>query len=785
MPVVRTPSWVRGAAAVWLVSFAAGTALAQDPWLYDERHVPQIELHFAFTDWRDQLEDNFRSGNGVYVEADLIVDGVFVPRVGVEHKGDASYVGDFRENMKITTDAFIPGQDFLGYDKITVDAGHQTNVFTEVAALWVMEEFQDTPRVNLAHVVVHDPSRTYDLGVFTNTERVDGRFIDRRFTGDGHRYWQNFSTKPFDYKGPDVDDYYGAYEYQGGDWDTRFADVAAASIALENAQRKTMREELDPFLDFDACMRNIIANRMLGNFDGLEAQNNYYLCESVRHGGRVTPVPWDMDFAFTSSPPDPVPHVGDNTRFPLKALFTPNVEEQRAYAFVDQFLRRSFQKWDLHNRLTELELLALPWMLGSQYDPIDSRGEADAAVARCVNWIDNKRTQLENDPLYSGRVPVPIRSMERTPEVPREGETVWVTTELPGSVDIDKVFLWSRVLGAFTSKVMKDDGAHEDGAAGDGVYGASLPAALAGDLVQYYVEVRPEQLDRYFYSFGPEETSYRPHEVRIRLAQRGDLAINEILADNDSTDFDEFLEAEDWIELHDLSGTGRDLSGYALSDDPLRRHLWSLPDGTFLPAGGYLRIWADGEESEGPLHAPFRLDKEGGSVFLSMPESTAGGGVLLDEVDYGPQREDHSLGRVPDGADGWFHLWDPTALLPVVRAGEGNRYDVRAYGSENGLDLKLDGDAKVGEEMRLEIFDGTPHGLAFLFASSAPAQYDLGPLGPLLVDPRGWVLLQLPLDDEGEAKLKVDVPPELGGVTFYAQALELDTSNGLVVAVEH
>jgi hypothetical protein len=75
-----------------------------------------------------------------------------------------------------------------------------------------------------------------------------------------------------------------------------------------------------------------------------------------------------------------------------------------------------------------------------------------------------------------------------------------------------------------------------------------------------------------------------------------DVQINEFLAANtqvhpDVLDFEDY---PDWIELKNPNGTAISLSGYYLSDDPLKPFKWPFPATAAIPANGFFLVWADG-----------------------------------------------------------------------------------------------------------------------------------------------------------------------------------------------
>ncbi|MDO9576925.1 MAG: lamin tail domain-containing protein [Candidatus Cloacimonadales bacterium] len=136
------------------------------------------------------------------------------------------------------------------------------------------------------------------------------------------------------------------------------------------------------------------------------------------------------------------------------------------------------------------------------------------------------------------------------------------------------------------------------------------------------------------------------------------LVINEFLASNDTIMPDEWGEFDDWLELYNASSSAVDLSGYNLSDNPLILDKWQFPAGTMIGAGGYLIVWIDDdEETQGPLHASFKLSADGDNIIISD-----GSLNIIDEFSFGIQTTDISMGRYPNGT-GDFIFMTPTPGL--------------------------------------------------------------------------------------------------------------------------
>ena len=114
------------------------------------------------------------------------------------------------------------------------------------------------------------------------------------------------------------------------------------------------------------------------------------------------------------------------------------------------------------------------------------------------------------------------------------------------------------------------------------------------------------------------------------------LLISEILTSNNRINLDtETGVFTDWVELFNAGPDNLNLSGYWLSDNPDKPDKWKFPDGTNLPAGGYLLVLTDGLNTG--LHTSFALSRDGESVIISDPS-----GEVADRLDFGAQKPDVS-----------------------------------------------------------------------------------------------------------------------------------------------
>ena len=133
------------------------------------------------------------------------------------------------------------------------------------------------------------------------------------------------------------------------------------------------------------------------------------------------------------------------------------------------------------------------------------------------------------------------------------------------------------------------------------------------------------------------------------------VRINEVLANNRSAVPHEGT-FPDAIELYNETDQPVDLSGLRLTDNPARPSKFTFPTGTVLPPQSYLVVWANAPDGTSGLHTGFALDQDGEGVYLF--DRASRGGALLDQVTFGLQLPDLSVGRL--GQAGRFVLTQPT-----------------------------------------------------------------------------------------------------------------------------
>ena len=138
----------------------------------------------------------------------------------------------------------------------------------------------------------------------------------------------------------------------------------------------------------------------------------------------------------------------------------------------------------------------------------------------------------------------------------------------------------------------------------------------------------------------------------------GQIVINEYSAANYNTSTDNYGEFEDWVELYNSSSDPIDVGGMYIADN-LEDELYLIPNTdnslTTVPGNGYLILWFDKDEEQGPHHIGEKLSGDGEGIYLLSDSTT-----IIDSLSFDVQETDVSMGRSPDGSNNWVNFTTPT-----------------------------------------------------------------------------------------------------------------------------
>jgi len=678
------------------------------PNLYDDTVVREVRITFASDDWLALLQANGCRGFGgpgggqpgggtaaKDVPATVEVDGTRLEQVGIRCKGNSSLsINGSKKPLNLTIDAFQAGQDLWGFDVLNLDNNfNDPSQLRAAIGLRLLANYAPVPRFAFARVTINGDY----VGLYTVVEQVNGEWADHWFDDSGLIIRGDspvriaFESSTLNWKGEDLAAYRQGYEVKGQTDDdagyerlrelVRALDAPEANGGLSAA---AFPEGIRRQMNVDSALWYIAGTNILAHYDSYYVGKNYYLFAGERDP-RFNVVNWDLGLAFgtfgyraagagggpggggtNAALVDPFVQEDAASRPLVRRLLA--VPEFRADylahyrtllddVFTEEWITEVGQSYqDLVKDAVKAEADAQGNVSGSftyeQFlanlrDPITPSGGGGRpggggrGIPGVLALVRDRRAYLVARPdMKAPDLRLAARSV--SPEAPATGDvaTIRATFEGADAAGLGGVQLRYRVAGGFEEVVpMTRDG---------GDWTATVPAQRAGRRVTY--AFRAAAADGRV-AFFPEANWTAPFHydvtgVDLPVAPPGDLALNELMADNTATLADEAGEFEDWIELYNRGAAPIVLGGMYLSDDPADPWAFALPDQALAP-GEHLLVWCDGDLDQGPLHAPFGLSRQGESLVLSSREAT------LDKVDFGPLGTDQSLGRTRDGAADW------------------------------------------------------------------------------------------------------------------------------------
>jgi hypothetical protein len=779
------------------------TPVSQAQDLYDRTVVRTLELQFAVSDWHQQLNANKATGLQQYLDADMTVDGVLYPDVGVRYKGNSTYWSippGQKKPMNIDLREFGIDQNLYGQTKLVLNnQSFDPSIMREVVAYRVMNQFIPAPRACFIKVVINGDN----YGIYSLIEHIGDPFCESRFgSADGFRYksvppwsWPDTLDPPPHPDDLALQDIGGsllkaerAYQLKNRETDPdRHLGILDAIDGLNFTQPDLLVQTLEPLLDTDLAMWHLALNNVLCSLDAYYSTGqNYYLYQDPIHG-RLAILPWDFNMAFGiygNSPTDlsPTAGKGETDRPLLSKLVKAGVLRQEYLSHIHAAATQGLVPQTLH---AEIDAMAALIEAEVQADTRLGVTHAEwlAGVQNLKDFIQDRHDFLITHSLIDVERPG-FLSAGHWPAQPTSAERVTFWAEVANPADpVESVLVNLRVVGGFQQLELFDDGLHGDGAAGDGIFAASTAAFPFASKVDYYFRAKCQNSNGV--SFLPERASTAPLSFVVGPGTSySDVVINEFVARNQSGVVDEAGQYEDWIELHNRGSNTVDLSGMWLSDNLEAPLKWQIPTGYSLAPGETILIWADADAIDGPLHANFKLSSGGEDLVLIA----ADGITLLDFQIFGAQLADTATGRLDDGGDLWMTLPAPTPNLS-------NQIDcgARAYNAldhtQNVASLSLAGTPSPGATVQLNLANFPAQQGAKIAIGTSAQSIDYPTVG--LTSLVGNPLAQLfaTTDATGSAVISYQLPSNasLVGQRFYMQAGVLGAasvaSNGVEVVV--
>ena len=630
---------------------------------YSIENIQKIEISFSQSNW-DYILDTAKLGADTYTLAQNVkINGTVFDSVGVKYKGNSSFNPNNAKNpFHIELDHF-KNHSYQGFTDIKLSNGfNDPSLIRETLIYSLLRQYMPASEANFAQVYVNG---SYN-GIYTNVEAVTKKFVNKHFySKDNSFFYADNGGCNLTYKGPDSTLYFNNYTLKSQyGWNDlkNLCNTLKNNVPLIESQ-----------LDVDRALWMMAFTNALVILDSYigSSTHNYYIYRD--QNGRFNPIIWDLNGGFGVFN-SPLPgqsytvtqmqnmshllHMNDSL-WPLVSKLLSVPRNKRMYiAHMKTIVNENFTNGSYITTGNYMQSIADTAVLSDQnkffshaqfFSNMNNNVMSGSKTIPGLTLLMNARASFLNATPEFQQIPPSVTNVQASDTFPIINSNVFITAQVNNAVS---VFLGyrSNLADRFVKLNMFDDGLHGDGAAGDGVYGVTIPVTTQS--LQYYIYAENNNAG----IFDPARAEHEFHALNVNYAtvQSGQVVINEILALNNSTVQNGNGSYSDWIELFNNTSGPLALDYLCLSDDAGNPQKWKFPAGISIPANGFKIIWADNESFSGELHCGFKLAGTGEQVYLSYPN-----GYVVDSVTYGAQTGDISWGRYPNGT-GAFTSMPPT-----------------------------------------------------------------------------------------------------------------------------
>jgi hypothetical protein len=641
---------------------------------YDINTIQTIEISFTQTNW-DYMLDTSASGTESYIMAQWVkINGIQFDSAGVKYKGNSSYsAAQVKNPFHIELDAFKE-QDYQGYTDIKLsNVAKDPSFVREVLSYSILRQYMHASLSNYAKVYVNG---NY-IGLYVSSEAVSKKFVNDHFYSKNNAFFKcnppagagpgTSATPNLVHLGTDSTLYYPRYEMNSDHgWNELIALCDTLSVNMNNIEK---------ILDVDKALWMIAFDNTLVNLDSYIGgfTQNYYLYRD--HNGRFNPVVWDLNESFgtfsqtgtsmlsgttAKQQLTPTLHILDNNWPLVKKLLAVPMYKRMYIAHMRTILNENFASGTYYTTAQSLQTLISSSVNSDvnkffTFSQFSSNLTSDVSSGMTsapgiTNLMNGRNTWLLSQTDFTYSTPV-ITSVSPSNSSPALNTNVTITANVTNS-NSTGVYLGYRnsMYDPFKRIQMYDDGLHNDGVAGDLIYGADLP--VISSYIHYYIYSENNNAGK----FAPERAEYEYYTLNasVQMAAAGEIVINEVLATNVSGMQDQSGQNDDWIELYNNTPNYISLKNAYLSDSYATPLKWQFPDAASIAPNSYLIVWADKDTTQSGLHANFKLSGAGEKLILSYAGSN-----IVDSVDFGTQSADISYQRCPNGT-GPFINFAPT-----------------------------------------------------------------------------------------------------------------------------
>jgi len=653
--------------------FTAQPVFPDDGIAFSDVTVPRIDIsiHPDTLAWiYNNVESNIEWRATFIFNNGTITDTV--EEVGFRLRGNTSRYSA-KKSFKISFNTYQPGRKWHDLKKMNLNGEHNDPTICRSKLSWDLLRSLEVPAPRSNHVRVYINGNYH--GLYINVEHINSDFVQSRFGNKNGNLFKCLYPADLKYIGPNPNlyktEHWGrrAYELKTNESIDDYTDLAHFISVLNNSGNSDFLCEIYDVFNVYDYLKVMAADVLTGNWDGyIFNKNNFYLYHNTS-SGKFEYIPYDLDNTWgidwmgrdwgTRDIYDWQQH-GNEVR-PLYTRMIDNQELKDVFSeHIRSILDHLIDSTDFFVKIDSLKAKIEPYVQDDPFYPLDygyTMADFHNAFDQALGghlayglkpYITTRSNSAYGQLQWNYINPV-INHISNNQPLP--GQHLWVRAFISSPFPLTSIRLeYSVNNGPVQFAIMFDDGQHQDDEPGDRIYGGLVPNFTMNTVLKYQISATDDFGN---YALMPCE----PLQVELVPSSEPKLYINEFMAKNDSVIADAFGEFDDWIEIFNGDIQPVWLGDKYLTDNLNVRDKWQMPDIT-LPPGGFILIWADGQPDQGPLHASFKLDKDGEEIGLFDSGTT--GFHPIDTIVFGEQTANVSFGRLTDGGPEWSFLTKST-----------------------------------------------------------------------------------------------------------------------------
>ena len=487
--------------------FPAGSSKAQT--FFDLNTIQKIEITFNQSNWDYQMDTAKAGAEGYLMAYSVKINGTNFDSAGVKYKGNSSYDSTKIKNpLHINLKKFKSGQNYQGFTDIKLANCYQDpSMIREVLSYAILKNYMDCPRSNFAQVYING---SY-VGLYSNDEDINKVYVTSRFSSYSAN-WNSFFKCSHDTPSPttkdnlkyisaDSNQYMSLYELESN---VGWKDLVKLCDTVTNYS-----SSIASFMDMDRVIWMLAFNNVLVNMDsysGLFVQNYYLYKDNTNH---FNPIMWDLNMSLGGFPfagsqgggtgsmsvanmqqMSPTLH-GTDADWPLITIVMGNPMYKRMYiAHMRTILNEMFASGTYQTMATQMKAITDTAVQSDThkfftYAQFQNAMTTDVAagsfmIPGITNLMSARTTYLQSTTDFTATPPT-IAGVYQSSVI---SSNINITANVTNATTVYVGYRLDSTL-KFTRVQMYDDGAHNDGAAGDNVYGASV--GTTSYVGQYYV----------------------------------------------------------------------------------------------------------------------------------------------------------------------------------------------------------------------------------------------------------------------------------------------------------